>query len=198
MRDDKGYTQKMDALQTGSIAYSVGVGVGRKEAYSLRMEGLEEQQKPLLMSKADAEHYDFSPQEKMTQMEGRVVLGDVVLKNCLMSCSQSKNIVQTAINGVEGTIKEWISGGDVVINLTIICGGDSNTYPKEEVAEVMRQLSKNEAMSISNEWLGDVWGVTRVVINSASIKGEIYRNVAEIEVAATSDESYEIEEYIID
>ena len=59
---------------------------------------------------------------------------NLVLNTVLMSVSNSKNVVTTALQGREGTIKEYVSAGDYVINIQgKLVSETKNQYPIEDV-----------------------------------------------------------------
>lgn len=113
----------------------------------------------------------------------------------VMSCSVSKNIVNTAVNGMNGTIKEWISDGDVVVSLEFTILGDA--YPREEVEKVMEVLKLGEALQVRNKTLNDLWNVTRVVVRSVAMTPTPAFNYQSFSIALESDETYLIEEDIL-
>lgn len=123
-------------------------------------------------------------------------LGKSVEIDCSMSCNTTKNIVATAINGLDGTIKEWVSNGDVAISAEFTLLGEGDSYPEEEVAKVCEVLQSSESLQVENETLNDVWGVTRVVVNAWSMTPTRAYNYQTIQVQMTSDEAYVIMEEI--
>lgn len=123
-------------------------------------------------------------------------LGKSVDIDCQLSCSRSKNIVATAINGLDGTIKEWYSNGDVAISAEFTLVGEGNEYPQEEVERVCQVLESAESLQVENETLNDVYGVTRVVVNSWSMTPTKAFNYQTFSVQMTSDEAYVIMEEI--
>lgn len=126
-----------------------------------------------------------------------VRLGGEEMPNSVVTASTTNQIVRTAINGMAGTVKEWVSNGDVAIGLTVtILNNDGTEYPWEAVERVKRLLSGDEALEIESRWLNDVWGVTRVVVESYSMTGHTERNYEVVEVSLASDKEYLIAEEV--
>lgn len=74
---------------------------------------------------------------------------ELVLENCLFDTSNTKRIVQTAINGKDGTVKEWISNGDIIINVQVNILNKERNYPVDELIEIMNFLKLNRELSIN-------------------------------------------------
>lgn len=117
--------------------------------------------------------------------------------DAVIDCNSTKNIVSTAINGESGTIKEWVSNGDVAITIDVTLLGEGNEYPRERVAELMSLLQVNQSLQVGNKTLNEVWGVTRIVVTSFSMPPTPYYNYQTFSISAVSDEAYVIEEEIL-
>lgn len=117
--------------------------------------------------------------------------------DAVIDCNSTKNIVSTAINGVSGTIKEWVSNGDVAITIDVTLLGEGNEYPREKVAELMSLLQANQSLQVGNKTLNEVWGVTRIVVTSFSMPPTPCYNYQTFSISAVSDEAYVIEEEIL-
>lgn len=120
----------------------------------------------------------------------------LVINDATVSISRAKNIVKTALVGLDGTIKEYISNGDydIQINVGIIAvenGVIVDEYPEEGVRTVRKFLEINEAVEIQSIFF-DIFDISRVVITNLSIKQETASNRQTIEIKALSDEDYEI------
>lgn len=123
----------------------------------------------------------------------------LVLENCLFDTSNSKRIVQTAINGKDGTVKEWVSNGDIIINVQVNILNKDRNYPIDELIEIMNFLKMNQALTITESHINQVLGVTRVVVTSWKHVPKTWSNFQSIFIDLVSDNTFEIEErYIID
>lgn len=122
--------------------------------------------------------------------------GNPVEIDAMISCNNSKNIVSTAINGMNGTIKEWVSNGDVMISCDMTLVSDDGSYPEEKVREVCSLLEKNESLQVESYILNDIWGVSRVVVTSWNMTPTPTRNYQKISFTMQSDEAYIVMEEI--
>jgi hypothetical protein len=96
--------------------------------------------------------------------------GGFAIDSVLVSVGQSKNIVTTAIQGRNGTVKEYISDGDYKITirgvLTSATNRNGDYYPVEEVKKLMEICKVNASVKIASRFLNDIFGVYNIVIES--------------------------------
>lgn len=117
--------------------------------------------------------------------------------DAVMDCNTTKNIVSTAINGVGGTVKEWVSDGDVAVTIDVTLLSDNGVYPRERVERLVEMLKRNESLMVSNKTLNEVWGVTRLVVTSWTMRPTPGFDYQQIGINAISDEAYIVEEEIL-
>lgn len=141
-------------------------------------------------------------------LEGRTWLTSLALKHggkefifneCLIFLNMEKNIVTTALQGRNGTIKEYISDGDY--NITIDAGvstyeidkeeGYSLDYPIDAVAELKSILSLPETLEVQSDFL-ELFGIKSAVVKNFSLQQETHSNRQSINIQMLSDEPYEI------
>ena len=142
------------------------------------------------------------------ELEGRTWLTSLALKHggkefvfneCLISLNMEKNIVTTALQGRNGTIKEYISDGDYNItidagisNYTIDQDGEHNIdYPIDAVAELKNILSLPETLEVQSDFL-EIFGIKSAVVKSFDLQQETHSNRQSINIQMLSDEPYEI------
>lgn len=125
----------------------------------------------------------------------------VVLIDCVMAVSQEKQIVTTALEGRDGTIKEYISKGDYCISVSASVStynekGSDGDYPKEALKELLDILDKKTALDCQSDWLNlfDVEnnGIKSVVVKNYSVAQETFSNRQTISFDLLSDTPYEI------
>jgi len=153
-------------------------------------------------SKADA----WDKLEKVVQRQGKeglygvpiampCKLGDVDLPNePLISVNLSKHIVETAIDGQDGTFKELYSLGDyqVTIQGLALDDEDADNYPEEIVRELRRVCEERKHVAISCT-LTTLFNITHVAIKGANfpaLAGNI--GVQPYEIAALSDREFSL------
>lgn len=144
----------------------------------------------------------------LSELEGRTWLTSLAIKygskefifnECLISLNMEKNIVATALQGRNGTIKEYISDGDYNISIdagvstyTIEQNGEYNIdYPLDAIVELKNILSLPETLEVQSDFL-EIFGIKSAVVKSFSLQQETYSNRQSINIQMLSDEPYEI------
>lgn len=99
-----------------------------------------------------------------------IVYAGITLDAVLVQVRQSKNIVKTATNGRNGTIKEFISSGDYEITLrgvitSSIGPGFANVYPSIEVETLKNIFEVPQDLEVTGPFL-DIFGIDRVIVDS--------------------------------
>lgn len=154
-----------------------------------------------------AGEYDLEPafieESNKVSYLGTPVFGEVILKSeeqgleielqtVLSDVAMTKNIVKTTMQGVDGTIKEYISDGDYEISIRGMLVSEENAYP-QEATNTLHQLClvKNELV-VESEFL-QLFGIYNLVIESYSFpQQEGFRNIQLFELSAISDKPIEL------
>lgn len=115
------------------------------------------------------------------------------IDTALISVSQSRNIVKTPITGRKGTVKEYISDGDFMIDIRgVIISQFPMVYPREEVAIFMELLGLPKQIPVASEFL-QLFGIDSIVIDSYDIAEKLgSRNEVPFQIQALSDLAEEI------
>lgn len=95
---------------------------------------------------------------------------------CTYQVNQSKNIVTTALQGFNGTVKEYVSDGDFSISIDGRLSGvydditdsfnSSSQYPAEYVQDLVAALKVPAAIPMSNQILSGIFGINFVVVTN--------------------------------
>lgn len=108
----------------------------------------------------------------------------------LLSIRQEKNIVKTAVQGRNGTVKELISDGDYSVSIRGIIlpnEDEDNDYPLEAVARIRELCSIPAAIPIESELL-NMLGIYALVIELVEfIDTEATPNIQAFTMACVSD-----------
>jgi len=106
----------------------------------------------------------------------------------LMVVTQTKEIVRTAIQGRNGTVKEYISEGDYMINIQgAIMSDIPNVYPREDVELFIEICSLKKSIPIASMFL-DMFSIQNIVVGDFSIAEKIgSRNEVPFQINALSD-----------
>lgn len=112
----------------------------------------------------------------------------------LVDVTQSKQIIKTNIQGVPGTVKEYISKGDYQIKIRGALVSQSGVkYPEDEVIQLKEYLEAEAAIGVAGRFLNDVFDVTDIVVerfNFPQVEGG--QNFQLFEITAVSDDPIEL------
>lgn len=177
----------------GGIASHVAIGRGFPQGKSLEIV-----QEKVKLSGSDIYLGVPALTELQLRYEGKVF----VLNDCIMTVSQEKNIVQTALQGRDGTVKEYISDGDYSISVMAAIDNDYllsgnqqfqsfDGYPISELKLFSALLRAKEAIEVTSDWL-DLFGIKTIVIKSYNFDQETYSNRQNFTMQMLSDLPFEI------
>jgi hypothetical protein len=118
----------------------------------------------------------------------RVNADPLQLDTVLIDVSQTKNIVTTAVQGRNGTIKEYVSDGDYVINIKgAITTPQSSAYPTGAVRDLLTILKQPAALSIISDYLR-IFDIYQIVVTDYRFsQSEGFTNVQFFEINCISD-----------
>lgn len=133
-------------------------------------------------------------------MLGTPVFCDMILQNdkkgdlqlqlvwVLAEVNMQKNIVKTAVQGRDGTVKEYVSDGDYQVTIR---GGlfspFSNAYPKEDMQTLVALLKLNTPLTVISEYLLQ-FNIYELVVEDYSFsQKEGVQNVQLFEIKTVSD-----------
>lgn len=107
--------------------------------------------------------------------------------------SRAKNIIRTALQGRNGTVKEYISMGDWQIILRgFIINYDQDLYPEVAVSQLNQVFELNRSVVLNSRQLSLV-GIRQVVVEDIRFPSlEGYSNVQPFELQLLSDDDYNL------
>jgi len=97
--------------------------------------------------------------------QGVEYVHDLPIDTVLFTVNQQKNIIKTSIQGRKGTVKEYISDGDYMINIKGIICGDNGVYPQSHVDKLIQFLSLPVALPIISSYL-QLFDIYNIVVDS--------------------------------
>ena len=122
---------------------------------------------------------------------------EIHVNNVLLGVSQTKNIVKTAIQGRAGTVKEYVSAGDYVINGVGTITSDNNTFPIDDLTTLKEIFEIPDSIPVISEFLNLVFDINDIVIESVAFSQKRgSRNEVNFSFSAVSDTSPDINEFI--
>lgn len=120
------------------------------------------------------------------------------LGTVLIDVSMSKNIVTTAIQGRNGTVKEYISDGDYYIMIKgVLVGEGQEVKPQDLKSQLIEFCKAPVEFSVASPLLND-FGVYTIVIdnyNFPQIEGQ--RNTVPFELYCLSDSPIELKSQML-
>jgi hypothetical protein len=122
------------------------------------------------------------------------IVAPFVFETALIEVNQTKNIVKTAIAGTDGTVKEFMSEGDFIINLKGVIVGDTASQRPDinKLNSLVAYLKAPLSLPISCSFL-DEWLISSIVVESYKIgQREGARNVIDVEINMLSDSVIEL------
>lgn len=128
----------------------------------------------------------------------------LIIPAVIIEVTQTKNIITTAIQGRNSTVKEFISDGDFSITLTGMIvgrneGGEvkdiGNFYPDDDVKKLTTILKVPDVLTLTSTFLNDVFGINEVVVTDYNIpQREATRNMQPFQISMLSDVPIDLEE----
>lgn len=111
----------------------------------------------------------------------------------IIAVSQTKNIVTTAIQGKNGTIKEFISDGDYQVSINGVIWINDNVYPEDDVQTLINICKVPQSIKIFSNFI-NMFGISEIVITDYSIaQQEGLRNQQPFTINAISDAPINLE-----
>lgn len=132
-------------------------------------------------------------EDNISYLDNFRIEGGLEIDTVLIEISQAKNIVKTAIEGRNGTVKEYISDGDYEITMRgAIVGKNAMQYPLEEVEGLIEILKVPDDIEIVSSFL-QLFGIQNVVVESYSLpQTEGVMNMQMFEIKLVSDTPIEL------
>ena len=120
-------------------------------------------------------------------------------KECLITLNLPKNIVTTALQGRNGTIKEYIADEDFQITLeaatdSYLGNEDKDirfAYPVEQITELVKLLQLPVELAVTSDFL-KMFDISSVVVKEYGLTQETHMNRQSIQIQLLSDKPYEI------
>ena len=118
-----------------------------------------------------------------------IIAAPFTFETALIEINQTKNIVKTSIAGLNGTVKEYMSNGDFIVNLKgVIVGDVANQRPdRNDLNALIAFLNAPLAIPINCSFCEE-FKINSVVIESYRFgQREGARNIIDIEINMISD-----------
>ena len=129
--------------------------------------------------------------DSVTLIDPRNNVQPVYLEIALVTVTQQRNIITTAVAGLDGTIKEYISDGDFYINISAtLVGAEADVYPADAVQSLLAMFKVKYPISTFGTVLNKYFNISSVVIENYTFgqPEQGMRNVQQLDFTCISDD----------
>lgn len=126
----------------------------------------------------------------------------IVMQTVLVDISMSKNIIATPIQGLNGTIKEYVSMGDYHINIQGNIVGETylntvrdigSVYPLTDTKLLAQICQVGKSINITSQFLNEVFDINEVVVTDFKFaQAEGFRNQQPFQLSLLSDQPIDL------
>lgn len=122
-----------------------------------------------------------------TDTEGKTI--SIILETLFISVVETSNIVETVIQGIDGTSKEYINKGDYVITLTgSLLGENGWTYNSDSLNQLKELMDVKGSLTINNQFLNEYFNVSSIVKKVyKTTQSPDFSNITHYEIECLSD-----------
>lgn len=124
---------------------------------------------------------------------------ELVLLSVQVVVNSQKNIIETPVSGIDGTVKEYISRGDYMISISgKITQSALNAFPADEIDNFVEIENIDDSIPVDSKLLNEFFNVFNIVIKKISlstIPGSI--NEVDIMIEAVSDFDIDLNNFLL-
>ncbi len=127
-----------------------------------------------------------------TKNNQKYLFEEIKFDTVLFDVSLAKNIIKTPIQGLDGTIKEYISDDDYSVNIKGVMVAPNNTFPLDDFVALIKVVKAPVPIKVNSWWL-EKFGIYNLVITSFSFQQKAGRfSEQSFEINAISDNPVEL------
>lgn len=116
---------------------------------------------------------------------------DLLLRNAIVTVSQSRKIVTTDVQGLDGTVKEYINNGDYELTVQGTLALPGQNFPKDMINELRAYMEARQSIPIISSYLNSMQ-VYDIVITSWNLQWAGFINAIPYKFTALSDKPIEL------
>lgn len=95
---------------------------------------------------------------------------EILLETLVITLSRTKNITTTNIQGVDGTVKEFINLGDYVVNITgSFIGRDAWHYDEDSITDFVSLMNIKDSITINNQYLNELYNISSIAVTNFEV-----------------------------
>jgi len=180
------HIEKFDAFKTGQqVSYAAGISVTKSNPADRGVANLYHLSKSQSQSVGNNSPKDpalyigdlgqpvysdlYITEGSYIDSQGNVITyPSIRIPQVLFTITQTKNIIETSVQGLNDTIKEYISEGSWMISVKGVLVGKNGIYPSTSVQNLKRILSASCAIPVTSEWLNQ-FDIHNIVITDKDI-----------------------------
>jgi hypothetical protein len=123
----------------------------------------------------------------------------LIINTAVVDVTKPKNIVETRIQGRNGSVKEYIASDDFVISIRGFIVSENNQLPLDDLRTLNIISDAPQQIGIVSTYLNEVFEINDIVIKRISMpRVEGYNNQVPFRIEAVSDVPLDLEELVID
>lgn len=136
------------------------------------------------------------PQGSYSDLDGNAIdYGAIVVDTVVFTVNKVRNVIKTAVQGRNGTVKEYVSDGDYSISCQGIISNRDNFFPEDQARALRQIFEVPQQLPIVSLYLNNVHEIFNVVIESWSMPFTAgKRNEIPFSFIAVSDTQLGVEE----
>lgn len=119
---------------------------------------------------------------------------EISLDGAIVNVSQQYNVVETAVSGRRGTVKEYMSARDYAVSITawLFNKTDIRKYPEQQIREFKRMADAPTSKRVFGKYL-EAFGIQNLVVTGVNYPRGKHRNVQQVDITCVSDTPFELE-----
>lgn len=125
----------------------------------------------------------------LQKVEG--ISSDLLLRNAIVTLSQHRKIVTTDVQGMDGTVKEYINNGDYELTVQGTLAVPGYNFPKDAINELRAYMEARVPIPIVSSYLNSM-NIYDIVITEWSLQWAGYINAVPYKFTALSDMPIEL------
>mgnify|MGYP006873041457 CR=1 FL=1 len=117
---------------------------------------------------------------------------DITLKTAICAVARTLNVVETAINGRKGTVKESITAEDYTVDVDVTIANDTDEYPADAIRKLAELMSSGKSLFVDSDYLR-LFDITMLAPKSFTLDTQSTEgNYQTIKLSFSSDDDYEV------
>lgn len=111
---------------------------------------------------------------------------ELLLDTAIVTINQPRNIIKTAVQGLDNTVKEFISDGDFEVSVTGILASKTHEYPFDQVSLLRSYFKFKGSLKVVHPVLNSI-GIYEIVIEEWNLPSSQFTNCAAYSFKAISE-----------